>query len=164
MRQQLLLTVALLIIVTVLHAGCSGGSAGGAESTWPACAADKFRLQGTLDGQSISSVESSAGGGFTQLATGEFSTQASNLALSPERTKLDLAWSHTVDDGGTTSASGTLTMPNHGPLAGQSFCLGNGTQIHFSSDGETFQFTLAGIAGGANCGSATVGTLQGCWR
>jgi len=165
MRRQVLLTLALLSFVAVLHPGCGGSRGpGGADGSWLACSADEFRLQGTLDGQSIASVESSAGGGLTQLTTGEFSTQFSNLALSPARTKLDLAWSQTVDDGGTTSASGTLTMPSSGTLAGQSFCLGNGTQIHFSADGETFQFTLAGITGGTNCGSATAGTLQGCWR
>jgi hypothetical protein len=160
MRTQALLTVVLSVFVVLLQPGCGG--TGSAQSSWLACDADQFKLQGTLADQSVDILENTAGGGFTQLGTGEFSTQY--LASSAERTKLDLAWSQTVNDGETTHASGTLTMPSSGTLAGQSFCLGDGTLIHFSSDGETLQFALAGITGGTNCGSAIVGTLQGCWR
>jgi hypothetical protein len=162
MRKQWLLGSALLASMALLHTGCGGTAAGRAESSWLACDADQFKLQGTLDGQTITSVESSEGGGLTQLTTGVFSSQYG--ASNADRTKLDLAWSQTVNDGETTNATGALTMPNSGPLAGNSYCLGKGTQIHFSSDGENFQFTLAGMTTGTTCAAAVVGTLQGCWR
>jgi hypothetical protein len=154
-------TLSALALVAFFHTGC--GSADPDEG-WLACADKEFRLQGTLDGQSINVLESSSGGGLTQLSTGEFSTQYVSLALDPARTKLDLQWPQTVFDGGTTSATGTLAMASSSPLAGQSYCLGSGTQIHMSGDGNTLQFKLAGVSGGAGCGAPKAGELQGCWR
>lgn len=159
-RTHGLLMMVLSTFVVLLHPGCGGTS--NAQSGWLACDVDQFKLQGTLADQTIDILETTEGGGFVQLATGEFSTQY--MASSSARTKLDLAWSPTLNDGETTRASGSLTMPSSGTLAGQSFGLGDGTLVHFSSDGVTVQFALAGMTGGTNCGSATAGTLQGCWR
>jgi hypothetical protein len=144
-------------------AGCGSSSE---ADTWLACAKDEFRLVGQLDGQTIAIRESTlnGGGGMTQLDTGEFSTQMISFAEDPSRTKLDLQWSKTVVDGATTDATGTLLMPNSGVLASQNYCLGSGTKVHTSSDGETLQFKLAGITGGNGCGTAVPGELQGCWR
>jgi len=85
-------------------------------------------------------------------------------AADPSRTKLDLQWPKTINDGETTDATGVLTMPNRGVLASRSYCLGNGTKVHFSSDGETLQFKLAGVTSGAGCAAPVPGELQGCWR
>jgi hypothetical protein len=156
--------ISLLALVAFFHTGCGAGASSDPDEGWLACAENEFRLQGPLDGQSLNILESSGGGGFSQLESGDFSTQYISLALDPARTKLDLQWPQTVFDGGTTSATGTLTMANSGPLAGQSYCLGSGTQIHMSSDGNTLQFKLAGISGGAGCGVPKAGALQGCWR
>ncbi len=121
---------------------------------------------GSLDGQSVDIRESmiNSGSGFSQLGSGEFSTQMISLAEDPSRTKLDLQWSKTIPDGETTDATGTLLMPNSGILASQSYCLGSGTKVHFSSDGQTLHFKLAGITGGTGCATPIAGELQGCWR
>ncbi len=165
MNNRNTILLALLCSTSVLfpHTGC-GSSA--SSDTWIACDKDQFRLVGQLDGQTIDIRESmvNSGAGMTQLDTGEFSTQMISFAADPSRTKLDLKWPKTIIVGATTDATGTLLMPNSGVLASQSYCLGSGTKVHTSTDGETLQFKLAGITGGSGCGTAVTGELQGCWR
>jgi hypothetical protein len=162
-RNTVLLALLSSTSVVFPHAGCGSSSE---ADTWLACTKDEFRLVGQLNGQTIDIRESTlnSGGGMTQFNTGAFSTQMVSLAEDPSRTKLDLQWSKTIDDGATTDATGTLHMPSSGVLASQSYCLGSGTQVHASTDGETLQFKLAGIKGGNGCGTAVAGELQGCWR
>jgi hypothetical protein len=164
MRLPALLALVCATSVAIAHLGCSGG--GGADGAWIVCAQDEFRLVGQLDGQTIDLRESTvnSGGGMTQFGTGDFSTQMIAPVEDPTRTKLDLQWAKTIADGETTDASGTLRMPDSGPLASQSYCLGTGTQIHFSSDGVNLQFKLTGITGGTGCAASVAGELQGCWR
>lgn len=164
MRNPPLLAVLIAMAALSLDPGCGQG----ASSPEPgiACAADEFRLAGQLDGQTIDIREGTvaSGGGMTQLSGGQFSTQMVALAPDPSRTKLDLQWAKAMADGDTSDATGTLLMPNSGVLAGQSYCLGNGTKVHMSSDGETLRFQLAGIASGSTCATPVAGQLQGCWR
>jgi hypothetical protein len=164
MRNPALLTLIFSTSVAFSPTGCSDG--GSSDEKWIACAADEFRLVGQLDGQTIDIRESmvNSGSGMTQLDTGEFSTQMISFAEDPSRTKLDLQWAQTMVDGETTSATGTLLLPNSGVLASRSYCLGNGTKVHMSADGETLQFKLVGITGGDGCASPVAGELQGCWR
>ncbi len=163
LRPTLLLALLGSTAVLLPDAGCGSSSQ---EDTWLPCAKDEFRLAGQLDGQSIDIRESTlnSGGGMTQLGTGELSTQMVSLAQDPSRTKLDLQWPKTIADGATTEATGALLMPNSGVLASQRYCLGSGTQVHMSPDGETVQFKLAGITGGDACSKPATGELQGCWR
>jgi hypothetical protein len=173
-RKTVLLALLCPIFVLCPHAGCgssqpsqsSQSSQPSQSDAWIACAKDEFRLVGQLDGQAVDIRESTvnSGGGMTQLTTGELSTQMVSLAEDPSRTKLDLQWPKTIVDGATTDATGTLLMPSSGVLASQSYCLGSGTQVHTSSDGETLQFKIAGVKGGNGCGTAVTGELQGCWR
>jgi hypothetical protein len=162
MRHPMLLALVCSTLVTLPHSGCGGGSS---DDGWLACADNEFRLVGQLDGQAVDLRESTvnAGGGMSQLDTGEFSTQMISLAEDPARTKLDLAWAKTIVDGATTDATGTLLMPNSGVLASKSYCLGSGTKVHFSTEGD-LHFKLAGITGGSGCTAPVAGALQGCWR
>lgn len=162
MHKPWLLALLGATAIALPHPGC--GSSG--DDEWLPCAEDEFRLVGQLDGQAIDLRESmvNSGSGMTQLGSGEFSTQMISLAEDPARTKLDLQWVKTIVDGATTDATGQLLMPNSGVLASRSYCLGGGTQVHFSSDGETLHFKLAGITGGTGCATAVPGELQGCWR
>jgi hypothetical protein len=164
MRNPALLALPFVMSVAFPHTGCGDG--GSSDEGWIACAADEFRLVGPLDGESVDIRESmiNSGSGYSQLGTGVFSTQMISLAQDPSRTKLDLEWVQTIDDGSTTSATGTLTMPDSGILASQSYCLGSGTKVHISGDGETLHFKLAGITGGTDCATPRAGELQGCWR
>ncbi len=164
MRSATFLALFCLTLAVLTYTGCGDG--GSSDDGWLTCAADEFRLVGQLDGQAIDIRESmvNSGSGFSQLDTGEFSTQMISFAEDPSRTKLDLAWAKTIVDGATTDATGTLLMPNSGVLASKSYCLGNGTKVHISADGETLHFNLAGITGGSGCTTPVTGLLRGCWR
>jgi len=161
MRHRAFLTLLFSTSVATSHFGC-----GSSDEGWIACAEDEFRLLGQLDGQIVDIRESTvnSGGGMIQLGTGEFSTQMISFEDDPSRTKLELQWAHTINDGETTEATGTLTMPDSGVLASRSYCLGGGTKVHFPADGEDLCFELAGITGGDGCASPVAGELQGCWR
>jgi hypothetical protein len=164
MRNPTILALLASTFAVLTYTGCGDG--GSSDDGWLDCAKDEFRLVGQLDGQAIDIRESmvNSGSGFSQLDTGEFSTQMISFAEDPSRTKLDLAWAKTIVDGATTDATGTLLMPNSGVLASQSYCLGSGSKVHFSDDGETLQFKLAGITGGSGCTTPVPGELRGCWR
>jgi hypothetical protein len=151
----------LALVGALLPAGC--GSSGDRAPTPPAltCEAGQFRLQGTLGDQSVDLTESSAGGELTQLDTGELQTGGQLDPTAQPTTALDLMWAHGVLNGSTTDASGTLVMTS-GPYAGQTLCVGQGTQVTLLNGGGV-SLELAGFASGATCDAAIAGALSGCW-
>jgi hypothetical protein len=152
----------LALVGVLLPAGC--GSSGNEAPTPPAltCEAGQFRLQGTLGAQSVDLTESSAGGGLTQLDTGELQTGAQTGPTAQPATALDLMWAHGVLNGSSTDASGTLVMIS-GPYTGQTLCVGQGTRVALLNDGGV-GLQLAGFASGTACDAPIVGALSGCWR
>ena len=156
--------LALVVSCSLLLLAC--GSNDATTGTRPlTCDAGQFRLQGTLGGQSIDIIESSAGGGLTQVDTGELLVGTFSDPSAPPHTQMDLMWSHVVADGAATPAHGTLTLAA-GPYAGQTLCAGasTGTTVTIYTNDNGVGFVLAGIARGSACDTPIEGTLAGCWR
>ena len=157
-RSFRLSVTALALVLLPLACDSSGDTT---TTTQPlTCQAGQFRLQGTLGDQSIDIDESSAGGGLTQVDSGELQV---GEELGPPATQLHLTWAHGLVDGASSAAAGTLTMGS-GPLAGQALCAGNGTRVTIYKDDKGVGLVLGGIASGANCETPMDGTLAGCWR
>jgi len=153
--------LALALSLALLPAACGDGTTTATSAL--TCQAGQFRLQGTLGNQSVDITESSAGGGLTQVDTGELQIVQSIDPSAPARTQMDLVWPHGIVDGASTSASGTLTLPS-GAYAGQTLCAGNGTSVTIYNNDNGVGFVLGGIASGGNCETPIDGTLAGCWH
>jgi hypothetical protein len=158
---RLVLSVSALAL---LPAGCGSSDDTTTTSTQPlTCQAGQFRLQGTVDSQSVDITESSAGGGFDQVGTGELQVGQNADPSAPPVTQLHLTWAHGLLDGESSAASGTVTLAT-GPLAGQPLCAGNGTRVTIYKGDKGLGLVLGGLASGANCETPVQGTLAGCWN
>lgn len=161
------LCVRLVLYVSalaLLSTGCGSSDDTATTSTQPlTCQAGQFRLQGTVDGQSVDITESSAGGGFDQVDTGELQVGQNPDPSAAPATQLRLTWPHGLLDGQSSAASGTVTLQT-GPLAGQTLCAGNGTRVTIYRDDKGLGLVLDGLASGANCETPVEGTLAGCWN
>jgi hypothetical protein len=151
----------LTLSFALLPAAC------GSEATTTAvqpltCQTGQFRLQGTLGGEPVDVSQSSAGGGLTQVDTGELQIGDGPESSVP-RTRMDLVWAHGLPDGASSAASGTVT-PGTGSFAGQTLCVGTGTKVTIYTGDNGVGFVLDGLASGANCETPIEGTLTGCWN
>lgn len=154
--------LALALSASLFSAAC--GSGGTTTGTQPlTCQAGQFRLQGTLGADAFDVTESSAGGGFDQLNTGEFQIGDVSDPSAPTPTQLHLTWAHGIADGASTPATGTL-VPTSGTFAGQTLCVGDGTVVTIYKNDNGIGLVLGGFASGANCETPVEGTLAGCWH
>jgi hypothetical protein len=137
------------------------GSDGTSTGTQPlTCQDGQFRLQGTLGAEMFDVTESSAGGGLTQLDTGDFQIGGFSDPSAPPPTQLHLTWAHAIFDGASTPASGTL-IPISGAFAGQTLCVGDGTVVSIYKNDNGIGLVLDGFASGASCETPIAGTLAG---
>jgi len=153
---------ALALSASLFSAAC--GSGGTSTGTQPlTCQDGQFRLQGTLGGEAVDITESSAGGGFEQVNTGDFHIGDLADPSAPTPTQLHLTWAHAIFDGGSSPASGTL-IPASGSFAGQTLCVGDGTVVTIYQNDNGLGLVLDGFASGASCETPLAGTLAGCWH
>jgi len=156
---------ALIACLPLLAVACGGtDETVASDGLAVTCDPSTFRLAGTIDGTSID-VREPAGGGFDQLDTGEFQSLDSTSDPDPTTTDLRLAWAHSVDDGQTTTATGTLHMPSSA-FPNDVFCAGKDTTLEVETDAEGggLQFHLQNLTSGAGCATPRAGALEGCWR
>jgi hypothetical protein len=151
MRPSLLARALFLSSAVLSIASCGGGD------DFLTGQPDKLQIQGTVDGMAIDLTEPNAGGGITQVDSGEFDYGGS-FAPVGTGTAIKLTWPQGVADGQVTAASGTFTLGS-GPTAGQPFCAGSGTVVKIESAG--FQFNMTGLASGTACDQPHTGTLRG---
>jgi hypothetical protein len=157
---------AISVVVVVSSVGCSGdgGPAAGAGE-FITCDANTVKVTGTLNGEKVDISQPTAGGGFSQLNGGEYCTQCNRPDKDATLIDVTLRWMGLVADGATADATGEIVMPSAGPLAAQKLCVGAGSRIRMANEGEmaTLQFAVHGIQGGAACGDAVMGELEGCY-
>ncbi|HEY7374407.1 MAG TPA: hypothetical protein VIF57_19745 [Polyangia bacterium] len=154
--------MALALSAWMFSGAC--GSDGTSTGTQPlTCQDGQFRLQGTLGTETVDVTETSAGGGFDQLTTGEFHIGDVFDPSAPAPTQLHLTWAHGIADGASTPASGTL-IPASGSFAGQTLCVGDGTIVSIYKNDNGIGLVLDGFASGASCETPVAGTLAGCWH
>jgi hypothetical protein len=152
----------LALSLALLPVAC--GSSGETTNVSPlTCQAGQFRLRGMLGAQPVDLTASSAGGGLTQLDTGELFIGENPDPAAPVRPQLHLTWAHGLVDGASGPASGTL-VPADGPFAGQTLCVGAGTEVSIYKGAGGVGLVLDGFASGANCDTPVDGTLAGCWN
>jgi len=132
------------------------------EATFPLCAPQSVRMVGTIDNMSIDVTLPVMGGLSQDNNGGDFTYQAS-ITPDPALPDLFIAWDHLTPDNVITDAHGTFRLVD-GPLAGQTFCAGTGSQIRIPSDDTVIQFNLAVLGSGDNCTVARTGHVQGCVR
>jgi hypothetical protein len=152
--------LSLLTAAPLLMSSCDGGPT---DQDFPACQPNTLRLQGSIDGMSVDITVPGEGGGLSQDGSGgELQSQAATVP-DTSLTSLHLTWNQGITNGASGDATGTLTMVT-GPFAGQTFCAGNGSQVHIPSDGSVAiaQFELTGLATGQGCTASHTGTLKGC--
>jgi len=155
----------LALALAVVPAACGSSDDPTQAAPQPlTCQAGQFRLQGTLGGEPVDLTESSAGGGLTQVDTGELQIgDESPDPTAPPRTALHLVWAHGIVDGASTDASGTLVMRT-GTFSGQTLCAGQGTRVTIYQNDTGVGLQLDGFASGAACDTPVTGGLGGCWR
>jgi hypothetical protein len=152
--------------VLILQGACSGNNSsdrnadGGNMSGAITCGDGEFRIHGTLAGQAINIQRSSAGGGYWRMNPAGFASQASNLAIDPTKTRLDLEWTDDIMKD-QFPATGKLLMGTSDVLASKQYCLGTGTQVDFAND--DLRFVLKGITEAPGCQAPVEGDLAGCF-
>ncbi len=152
--------LSILITAPFLVSSCDTGST---DQDFPSCQPNTLRLQGSIDGMSVDITVPGEGGGLTQDGSGgELQSQAATMP-DPSLTDLRLTWINGINVGDSGAATGTLTMVT-GPFSGQTFCVGNGSQVHIPSSNNVgiAQFELTGLATGAGCTASHTGVLKGC--
>jgi hypothetical protein len=156
-----------VFLVGLLGCSSESNSTNGDGGTTPSgsaatCDTKQAKLSGSLDGTSIEQAYSSNG---YALILKDFSGYIGSKGSL--QAHFDQAG---VSSAGSPIASGTLTMPTEGPLAGQVFCIGGGTIT--GGDGA-YAFTLtnlsksaaaAGADAGACTGTPVSGEVTGCVR
>jgi hypothetical protein len=171
-RGRALVSAAFLCVVAC--SGTESGSNGSnpASSDLPSCAGASqslLKIEGDLEAAPVHVDQSPAGGGFSQLATGQFDTPLSvtingmPVPPAPGETEVHLQWQQTIPDGSSTAASGTVVLPSGDPRAGETVCAGQGSEVVMPLSGDFMQFDLQNLRLGAACDQALGGRLRGCW-
>jgi hypothetical protein len=147
------------VVAASLLLGCSSGNSADAKKA--TCPDDTFQMSGELDSTAIDiaspvgsfSVVTAAGAAFDV----DFGAQGS----------IALTHSSALDSGKTSDASGALTMPTDAAAhPAETLCVGTGSSVTYEYDQGLrvgYTFKLNGIASGANCDVAVVGSLEGCF-
>ena len=154
--------LAAVACVAVANTACDGMTEMTVSEQLINCSPGTMRLEGTLDGMSISISQTSSGGGWAQAGGGEFGSQ-DNAIREASLVDVELRWDNDISVGRSTNAAGTIVMPTGGVFAGETFCAGEGSIVHSGQDGE-LQWLLKNITGGGGCVVPVAGELRGCFQ
>lgn len=146
--------------------GCGGNTTapgGPGTSNVVQCSKDQFRLVGSLDGVAVDDQEQ-ASGGMTQFNGGSLDTVMGTPddGAGAGPTEAHLTWTTGLVFGESGPATGTIDLAGGLPHAGETLCVGSGTIVGFTSDGD-FYFSLRDLHTGTNCETVVTGQLDGCW-
>jgi hypothetical protein len=151
----------LLLFFSSSLFACGGSDV---PSDLPVCGAHQFIVRGEVGGAPVDSKSSSEGGGFSQdNEGGDFGTQNNTRDSDAEVPDLTLAWSKSLNEGGSAAVSGKITLPAGTTGTSQTFCVGEGSRLYSEENGE-LRFLLTGLSSGSKCELKVAGSLQGCWR
>jgi hypothetical protein len=116
-------------------------------------------MSGSLDDQTVSRNEpmTSAGPDHLLPAVIEQGPGASQLYAHSESMEVDLTWMGTYANGAAGPATGTFV------LAGQIYCVGQGSQVVLN-DNVPETFRLVNIGKGSCPGTPISGYLDGCFQ
>jgi hypothetical protein len=130
-------------------------------STTTTCPAGAAQLKGTLEGATVSGeYPGPSSYSFIEAAQGKPGSVSFGFGSGG---RLTLTWTELVADDQSTAASGELTIPAGGPLAGQAFCVSAATVTPRSmSEGGGASFVLSTLVSGLCAGVSVSGSVEGC--
>ncbi len=152
-----------LAAVALAGAACDGLSETTVSEPLINCAAGTMRIEGSLDGTSVSISQTSATGSWAQTDGGDFASQNNTANFDPSLADVEVHCQNGIVVGASTNATGTIVMPSGGPYEGETFCAGQGTLVRSAADGE-LQWVFKHITGGSSCAVPVAGELRGCFQ